>query len=299
MRLATQDVTVEVGEVPLYKIYVNFSQTSNAPAPWNNTAKVPASGDVFSGLKDDSNVNRNVSLTLQTAFGGVYNESAQTGDNSGVVPDAVLKEYYWFGIFSSPNTETMKLSGLSKSNKYNFKFIASSNFSNNGSISENGSTVFTINGKSASVKVQNNTTKLGIIDGIVTNAAGEITITVSKGPDAPAGYVNGFILEAVAVDPATFTPSNLTAAGTTNQVVLAWSDNSPEETGFQIYRSTTGVPGSYTLLCQHRGRRDLIYRCQRIGHATVLLSGTCIAYQRRYGLQQHGQRRCSEIPGVC
>ncbi len=108
--------------------------------------------------------------------------------------------------------------------------------------------MFTINGKSASVKVQNNTTKLGIIDGIVTNAAGEITITVSKGPDAPAGYVNGFILEAVAVDPATFTPSNLTAAGTANQVVLAWSDNSPEETGFQIYRSTTGEPGSYTLL---------------------------------------------------
>ncbi len=109
---ATQDVTIEVGEVPLYKIYVNFSQTSNAPAPWNNTSKVPASGDVFSGLKDDSNVNRNVSLTLQTAFGGVYNESVQTGDNSGVVPDAVLKEYYWFGIFSSPNTETLKLSGL-------------------------------------------------------------------------------------------------------------------------------------------------------------------------------------------
>jgi len=246
--VASQDVTVEVGEVPLYKILVNFSQTSNAPAPWNNTSKVPAAGDVFSNLKDDSNVNRNVSLTLQTAFGGVYNESPQTGDNSGVVPDAVLKEYYWFGIFSAPNTETMKLSGLSKSNRYNFKFIASSNFSNNGSITENGSTVFTINGKSASVKVQNNTTKVGIIDGIVTNASGEITITVTKGADAAAGFVNGFILEAVAVDPSTFTPSNLTAAGTASQVVLGWSDNSPEETGFQIYRSTTGAPGSFTLL---------------------------------------------------
>lgn len=245
---SSQEVTVEVGEVPLYKIMVNFSQTSNAPAPWNNTAKVPAAGDVFANLRDDSNVNRNVSLTLQTAFGGVYNESAQTGDNSGVVPDAVLKEYYWFGIFSSPNQETMKLSGLSKSNKYNFKFIASSNFSNNGSITNNGSTVFTINGKSASVKVQGNTTTLGVIDGIVTNAAGEITITVGKGPDAPAGYVNGFIVEAVALDPASFTPSNLTAAGTANQIILNWTDNSPEETGFQIYRSTTGAEGSYTLL---------------------------------------------------
>src|SRR5690606_13405037 len=82
-----------------------------------------------------------------------------------------------------------------------------------------------------------------------TNSNGEIFVTISKAPGAPAGYLNGLVLEAVPIDPAIFVPSELNAAGISDsQVALSWSDNSPTETGFQIYRSTTDNENGFQLL---------------------------------------------------
>jgi hypothetical protein len=44
-------------------------------------------------------------------------------------------------------------------------------------------------------------------------------------------------------------PSGLSAgAASTTQINLAWQDNSPNETGFEVHRSTTGPTGTFTLL---------------------------------------------------
>ncbi len=44
-------------------------------------------------------------------------------------------------------------------------------------------------------------------------------------------------------------PGNLTATATsTSAIALAWTDNSDNESGFEIWRSTTGAAGTYTLL---------------------------------------------------
>ncbi len=44
-------------------------------------------------------------------------------------------------------------------------------------------------------------------------------------------------------------PSNLAAvAESANRINLSWHDNSTNETGFEIYRSTTGATGGYALL---------------------------------------------------
>ena len=49
--------------------------------------------------------------------------------------------------------------------------------------------------------------------------------------------------------PAPGAPSNLTATATsTTEVTVTWTDNSSDETGFEIWRSTTGASGTYTLL---------------------------------------------------
>lgn len=242
-------VTVTVSENILYRIMVNFTQNSAAPAPWNNTSKAPAVNDTFSNLRDQNNNTTGVSLTLVSAFGGVHNEGAVTGNNSGAVPDNVLREYYWFGVFNAPNTVTMRVSGLSAANKYRFKFLGSSVFTNNGTITNNGSTTFTIGTKSASVNVQGNTSNFAIIEDVITNAQGQVTIVASKGANAAAGYVNAVIIEALPVDPSEFAPSDLSAAGySQNQITLRWSDNSPMETGYQVYRSATGAEGSYSLI---------------------------------------------------
>jgi hypothetical protein len=142
----------------------------------------------------------------------------------------------------------LKVSGLATTNRYRFKFVASSVFHENG-VTNNGSTVFTIGSQSASVAVENNTTQFATISNVITNGAGEVTIVASKGPNTPAGYINGLIIEALPIDVSKFTPSNLTAAGySKTQVVLSWADNSPVETGYEVQRSTTGVEGSYTTI---------------------------------------------------
>ncbi|MBL0744243.1 fibronectin type III domain-containing protein [Chryseolinea lacunae] len=245
----TKDVTVTVSETLVYRISLNFSQSSNAAAPWNNTSKAPAVNDVFANLKDDGGVNRNVSVTLTSGFGGAFNEGAVTGSDSGVVPDAVLREYYWFGAFNAPNAAQLKVSGLSKLNKYTFKFVASSNFTNNGSIINNGSTVFTIGSRTSSVNVQGNTSNLAVISDVVTNANGEVTVDITKAGDATVGYINGLIIEAVAIDPSGFAPTSLIAsANSKTNIIIGWSDNSPTETGFEVYRSTTTADGVYSLI---------------------------------------------------
>ena len=240
--VATQQVSGTVTENVLYRVMLNFNSGGGAgiaSSPWNNTGdSTPATNDTFSNLQTTGGTNSGLSLKFLSNFGGVYNETVTTGNNSGVVPDAVLNEFYWFGMFGSPQEVNMTVSGLSSANRYRFKFVASSNFSNGGQIADNGNTVFKIGTTTASVHVQSNTSELAVIDGVVANSAGVVTINVSKGAGASAGYINGIIIEAFPVDPADTNPTNLTAAGTTStQVALTWSDNSPSETGYEIHRS--------------------------------------------------------------
>ena len=251
--ISTQSITGSVTENVLYTVKLNFNSGAGAgvaPSPWNNTNdSAPNANDVYSNLLTTTGTNSGLSVKLNTSFGGSYNEAATTGNNSGIVPDAVLAEYNWFGMFGAANEVNMTVSGLTGTNRYRIKFVASSKFSNNGSITDNGYTVFKIGTKTVAVQVQNNTTNLGVIDGVVASASGTIDINVSKGAGAAAGYINGIIIEAFPVDQSQFNPSNLTAAGLSNtQIKLQWSDNSPSETGYEIQRSTNGQEGSYSVI---------------------------------------------------
>jgi hypothetical protein len=248
----SQNITITVSEEVLYRVYLNFNTgalNTTAGSPWNNTNdNNPVAGDVYSNLKNDSGANSGINVTLQTAPGGSYNAGPQSPTNTGFVPNEVLKEYLWFGIFNAPSTVTLKVSGLSTTNRYRFKFVASSAFREQ-QITNNGTTIFTIGGKSASVAVDNNLTNFGVISDVITNGAGEVTIVASKGANTPAGYINGLVIEALPIDVSKFNPSNLTAAGySKTQVVLNWSDNSPVESGYEIQRSTSGTEGSFATI---------------------------------------------------
>src|SRR5438093_5215179 len=43
-------------------------------------------------------------------------------------------------------------------------------------------------------------------------------------------------------------PSNLSATVSPGAISLAWQDNSPNETGFEVLRSTTGATGPFTTI---------------------------------------------------
>src|SRR5256885_1799285 len=76
--------------------------------------------------------------------------------------------------------------------------------------------------------------------------AGAATTLASCGADrrfAPDG--EGALLAALGGSNA---PSNLTTLVTHNEADLRWRDNSPNETGFEVDRSTTGPNGTFTAL---------------------------------------------------
>ena len=238
----TKSFTISVTEALLYSVYINFNQYASAagPAPWNNTGKAPQNNDLHSNLKDHNNVATAIDMQLVTAFGGTFNQGAQTGNNSGVVPDDVLEEYYWFGIFGAPNQTRIKISDLDNTKKYNFKFLGSSVFTGSG-VTDNGHTNYTIGNQTVSLYVQNNTSNLAVINNVVANSSGEVFVDIAKGPGASVGYINAMIIEVLPGSAAAFDPTNLTAdAVSGSEIELSWSDNSFDETGFEIQRSTTG-----------------------------------------------------------
>jgi hypothetical protein len=246
--VSTYELSITVEEEVLYSVSLNFSSNSNQASPWNNTRKAPAINDIFGNLINQSGNNSGISVQLLTSFGGVYNQGAVTGNNTGIVPDNVLREYYWFGYNGAPNEVRVKVAGLDNTKKYTFKFVASSLFNGSG-ITDNGETVYIIGSKSASLDVQGNTQNLARIENVIANENGEVLVKMQKGNGASVGYINAMIVEAYAADANAFNPDNLAGkALDKSSVSLSWSDNSPSELGFEVYRSADGSPGSFTLL---------------------------------------------------
>ncbi|MGH8048998.1 MAG: fibronectin type III domain-containing protein, partial [Chthoniobacterales bacterium] len=89
--------------------------------------------------------------------------------------------------------------------------------------------------------------------GTLTVANGKAYIPTSKVPvDNNLGDSTGYLV--VCGQPPTpegspAAPSGVQAQGSTaTSIVVSWTDNSTDETGFNVYRSTTGNPGSFALV---------------------------------------------------
>ncbi|UZS00147.1 fibronectin type III domain-containing protein [Chondrinema litorale] len=248
----TKSISINISDVNPTKniertILVNFSLNSNAPAPWNNTSKQPQINDTFNNFIDDSNTNTGVGMTLLTSWGESFNGGATSGDDSGIVPDAVLNEYWWFGIWWAPQSVQIELFGLNPNRKYNFKFVGSSTYVCCG-YTENGETNYAINGQVASVDVHNNTNSYAELTDLLPDSDGNLIIDMTKGNGATIGYVNAMIIEELEASgdlPAA--PLNLVAEYSSDTVNLSWQDVPFNETGFEIFRSTS-LNGDYSKI---------------------------------------------------
>ena len=159
---------------PSKTIYARFMYSDAIGAPWNSITTTTTNN-----LKDSSGNTTSVSLALQTPWWSAYNGGPQTGNNSGVYPDAVLEDYYYFGVFGSPDSVAAKVSGLDTSLKYNFTFYAGSVFSGSG-ITDNGNTTYTIGSTTVSLYVQNNTKNTVTIYNVKPDATGSIIFIMGK-----------------------------------------------------------------------------------------------------------------------
>ncbi|MGI8952116.1 MAG: fibronectin type III domain-containing protein [Chitinophagaceae bacterium] len=252
--LATRQFKLTVNDKnPNANIYVRFKDQDSIGSPWNSVTSVSTNN-----LKDGNGNTTNVGLAFQTSWWAAWHEGPQTGNNSGIYPDAVLKDYYYFGIFGGPETVTAKLTGLDTSRSYNLSFYAGSNWSGS---SDNGTTTYTVGAQTVPLYVQNNTQNTASINSIKAAADGTITFTMAKGANTPAGYINALVITSLYDDGSLpLSPKALIAQNMAGQgVQLSWQDAAYNETGYEIYRAinangpfnlagTANAPGVTTYL---------------------------------------------------
>ncbi len=241
--VTVRQFTIIVNDIdPNTKIYVRFLNKDSIGSPWNSITSQNTSN-----LLDTYNKVTKVGLAIQGTWFNTFNAGATTGNNSGIYPDAVLEDYFYFGIYGAPNTINTKVTGLDTSRLYNLTFFGSSIWAG---ASNNGATIYSVGSQSDTLNVQNNTQNTVSINQVKPAVDGTITFTMSEGANTPAGYLNALIISSLYDDGTRpVSPTSLTAQNVSGGVLLAWNDVAYNETGYQIYRSLAKAT-SYTLVGQ-------------------------------------------------
>ena len=149
----------------------------------------------------------------------------------GFAPLAVTRTAYWH----SNAQEDLKLSGLDVSLRYDLTFFASYDDA------ATRLTEYTVGAETVSLEPAFNVNNTVTIFGAIPNASGEIIIEVKKGPGSLGGYINAMVIQPTPMMEHLLMPlRNLTATAVAeSQIDLSWTDNSINETGFEIQRSQT------------------------------------------------------------
>ncbi|RYE23522.1 MAG: T9SS type A sorting domain-containing protein [Sphingobacteriales bacterium] len=239
---ATFTLTVTNVEPPVQRWYMSMKYNSaNAPAPWNNIATATTAN-----LKDGSGATTPVGITFVGTNWNAGDAGAVTGNNSGVYPDAVIKDYFWFGVYGAPETINVNLTGLTAGQQYNVTLFGSSAWTGLGN---NGTTIYTINGVQKPLYVHNNNQNTVTFASIVPNASGVITVNMAKGAATPYGIVNAIVIEKPFNDgTAPAAPTSLTGVALPDGTVkLDWNDVAYNESSYRVSRATN-VAGPFTVL---------------------------------------------------
>ncbi len=223
------------------QIYVRFKNSASEGSPWNDII-----GKTTKNLLDADGKKTSVGLSLQTNWWATLNEGPTTGNNSGVYPDAVLNEYYYFGTAGGPRKVSDKITGLKASGLYKLTFYAGSSWSG---ATNNGTTTFTVNGQMVSLAVQDNTQNTVSIENIKPKSDGSVTFSMAKGANTKAGFINALVISQT-IDDGTLpiAPSDLLVKNTTIQgTALSWKDISYNEFGYEVFRSDSET-GTFTKI---------------------------------------------------
>ena len=242
---ATQSFTITVKQKnPNQTIYSRFAYNDVAALglPWNALV-----GATTNNLLDSNGNTTTVGLTFSpTTWWNTYNGGSTTGNNSGVYPDVVLQDYYWFGsVYGGPDVINGTVSGADTSQLYDLTFFANSVYSGFG---DNGSTTYTAGGQTVTLHVQNNTKNTVTIPSLKPATNGTIAFSMGIVQAGQLGYINALVITKHYDDgtaPAGI--SGLTATNAPNRVTLKWTDSAYNATGYEVWRSLTGT-GSYGLL---------------------------------------------------
>ncbi|MEO1050962.1 MAG: LamG-like jellyroll fold domain-containing protein [Bacteroidota bacterium] len=243
LSLTTTIVNAQTETIKLL-ININSNSATEGPAPWNNlSAGYDALASINNLVDGDAN-SSGITMSMATAWD---NRSTTDGMQTGALlyPVNVMRSYFRV----RNDTEEIQFSGLDPSVSYTFRMMSSYDNSK-GAGTETSNTVFEIDGNSVTADFTNNENQLVELANVSPDATGTVILKVSKGTSGTFGYLNAVELEYVPAStaPAPAAPTGLTADGSAGtSVTLAWTDNSDNEIGFDIYRSLAGMD-DFTLL---------------------------------------------------
>ena len=166
--------------------YINFNPPGapSASASWNESDR----NNKLVNLKDSSGVDQGIDMDLVQAWsmktGGVTLDAENTD-----FPNEVRRGFYYFSRNGNLVTRELKFSGLDVSSIYTFKFLSSRTGSGD------RTTVFYANGLSDSVNASSNVSDYAVLEDLVPDENGDLSITIGIGSGARYAYLNAIIIE--------------------------------------------------------------------------------------------------------
>ncbi len=238
--ISTRKFSINVMDSSFRSILINFSSQGgiSVPAPWNNYLYFPFANLTLTNLLDASGINTGYSVKFLQQLTGNFN-SGMTSNNKGIYPDSVLLTSVYYS--QSPPAQ-LEIGGLSLAKKYNVVIVSSFNSG------DDGTATFTVGAQSVTTNAMYNSIKSVQLNGLVPNASGIIDVTFTKGAAALNLNINAVILQEYSGTPL-IRPADLFAETIlqSDKINLTWSDRSDNETGFEIWRSTS-YAGPYSLV---------------------------------------------------
>ena len=297
---AGRTFSITVNEVdPNESFQINFQYFTAVLSPrWNNVNMftLPKPFNV-SNLRNSKGEVTTVGLNALPLNDWYFASEAgvQTGNNSGVYSDTVMKDFMSWGFFSFGTSDTIRLRvrNLDTAKRYNFTFFAST-ADNFGALNALSETKYRIGNEEAIVRPYLNTTQTDTIYQVAPNAAGEIFIAaIGNAAGTAGGLLNALVIDGAFDDGTTpAKPLNLTAEVVENVgVKLQWVDRSYNEFSYRVYRATSHG-GPYTLLNPGAQNKDSI----RYTDATAEQFTTYFYYVA--GNNNHGDGTSSDTVSV-
>ncbi len=151
---------------------VNLNLNSQAAiseaAPWNNLNTLTYGGYTFENMVNMQNQSTGINFNVLRNFTSFHDGfGMNTGNNSGAVPDNVMRTVYYV---AAGDTANFTISGLNRSHLYNFVFFAGSSFGYS-SVSQ-----FWVGSDRVSIEGMNNTSNTVSINALKPDSTGTISI---------------------------------------------------------------------------------------------------------------------------
>jgi predicted esterase len=183
----------------LFNLNINFNDgSSGAPAQpaWNNTNALIGDGFTMNNLLSDGFASTGINMTLTVPFSGFNTLGATTGNNTGVVPDNVMKSFYYLNF---ADTAKLKITGLSPAMTYNFVFFGSRG---NPNAAVNVTTAYRIGNETVTLDCRNNTMNTIQINNVRADESGAVEISITATQSGGFGYLNSLSIQGTSgVDP--------------------------------------------------------------------------------------------------